>query len=461
MLSQSAEHELHRIEAESKRLSTAIKINSLYSYKEVVYLCLASHIKAMKEGVKSGSPFFWIAEDDVILPSPSDLNLLLKEKPEDAEVIQCCAISNYAVHRGKEELKRGNLFFEWVNGYKSTAFYGVTKEGALKFISKYGSLDFSTVQNVHADYIIYNELNTYTTSYPFAVTNNDFESDITKQIREGFTAPILAAIDFQKKGRVLVDLHKLKGQKVYFILNIGNAGDALINQSTLDYFNHINLEYEIIHRHEAHRLKGQVIIYGGGGSLVSYYSHCSRVLEQILQDNQVILLPCTVEGHEELLKSASSDLTIYCREEVSYNYIKEVNRNIDVFLSEDMAFLYNSNVTTEANSKEVLEVYRGDIEGFDKGVKNDISISLNHSTWWSNSNCEEVVTSFFNYINEYKEIHTNRLHVAIAAALLKKKVTLIEGSYYKNRAVFEFSLSNHPKIKMTNGYKKSNSTNNC
>lgn len=44
------------------------------------------------------------------------------------------------------------------------------------------------------------------------------------------------------------------------------------------------------------------------------------------------------------------------------------------------------------------------------------------------------------YLDTFDEVRTNRLHLAIGAAVLGKRVTLYPGSYFKNRAVWEFSL---------------------
>ncbi|WP_216639019.1 hypothetical protein, partial [Flammeovirga sp. SJP92] len=115
----------------------------------------------------------------------------------------------------------------------------------------------------------------------------------------------------------------------------------------------------------------------------------------------------------------------------------------------------------KANSKKVLKVFREGVEGIGRKPCNDISVTLNNAGWWRSANCKSVVDSFFNYINEYQAVHTNRLHVAIAASLLDKEVTLYEGNYYKNRAVYEFSLSNNPKIKIENGHQKSNHIDHC
>jgi exopolysaccharide biosynthesis predicted pyruvyltransferase EpsI len=48
---------------------------------------------------------------------------------------------------------------------------------------------------------------------------------------------------------------------------------------------------------------------------------------------------------------------------------------------------------------------------------------------------------FLAIADRYDEIRTNRLHVAIAGALLGKRVLLHDNSYGKNRAVWEHSLA--------------------
>ena len=51
------------------------------------------------------------------------------------------------------------------------------------------------------------------------------------------------------------------------------------------------------------------------------------------------------------------------------------------------------------------------------------------------------VSGFFETIDRYKVIHTDRLHVAIASCLLKKELHLYPGSYFKNEAVYRSSIS--------------------
>lgn len=44
-------------------------------------------------------------------------------------------------------------------------------------------------------------------------------------------------------------------------------------------------------------------------------------------------------------------------------------------------------------------------------------------------------------------MRTDRLHVAIAGALLGKSVELHANSYFKNRAVYQFSLRSFPSVR--------------
>ena len=49
-------------------------------------------------------------------------------------------------------------------------------------------------------------------------------------------------------------------------------------------------------------------------------------------------------------------------------------------------------------------------------------------------------------LQKYEQVNTDRLHIAIAATLLGKKVKLFPNSYYKNRAVFEYSLKRFSNV---------------
>jgi len=54
---------------------------------------------------------------------------------------------------------------------------------------------------------------------------------------------------------------------------------------------------------------------------------------------------------------------------------------------------------------------------------------------------------FVNLIEGSRMVFTDRLHVAILAVILGKDTILYPNSYYKNKGVYEFSLSKYPNLK--------------
>ena len=62
---------------------------------------------------------------------------------------------------------------------------------------------------------------------------------------------------------------------------------------------------------------------------------------------------------------------------------------------------------------------------------------------------ESLYTSnqFLKLIDFYEEIYTDRLHVAIGACLLGKKVIVYNNGYYKCKGVYEQSMKNFPNVK--------------
>ena len=54
--------------------------------------------------------------------------------------------------------------------------------------------------------------------------------------------------------------------------------------------------------------------------------------------------------------------------------------------------------------------------------------------------CHTGALHLLRYLNLFDEVWTNRMHLAIGAAVLGKRVKFHANSYFKNRAVYEFSM---------------------
>ncbi|MDD5056121.1 MAG: hypothetical protein PHZ00_07710, partial [Candidatus Peribacteraceae bacterium] len=156
-------------------------------------------------------------------------------------------------------------------------------------------------------------------------------------------------------------------------------------------------------------------------------------------------LPMTMTGEKQkaLLRTLGKTVTIFCRERESYNFIKHhwLHANEQLFLSHDLALDLDYSPFTKTPGEGTLHAFRTDLERTDRGLppdNTDISLQGTVST---------PINNFLRIIAAKREVHTNRLHVAIAAACMGKDVHLYPNSYGKNRWVYEYSLKTYPNVR--------------
>jgi exopolysaccharide biosynthesis predicted pyruvyltransferase EpsI len=241
-------------------------------------------------------------------------------------------------------------------------------------------------------------------------------------------------------------LKKYSGQKVVYCANTGNAGDAIIAHSTFQSFEKLNIRPEIIRHTDV--VNDRIIFYAGGGNLVEgKYKDAYHFIKNNYRENrEIILLPHTVHGYDELLLSASN-LTIFCREKISYKYLSSIGFCPErFFLACDMAFLLLQTEFQEFLQKGegIANCFRTDQEStgaFEIPKDNlDISLSWNGELWHRPDFAKNVTHSIACYLSAFETIKTDRLHIAILAAILGKQVILFPNNYYKIKAVFEYLM---------------------
>ncbi len=233
-----------------------------------------------------------------------------------------------------------------------------------------------------------------------------------------------------------------------FIPNPGNAGDALIAVATYAMFKELELNYRI--GDSAATYSNQTLVYSGGGNLLgSAYTEARYFINRNYRNNRIIILPHTVKDIPELEEWLSyGALLLYCREQHSYNLIAERYRERCVFLCADMAFSladysyakFNSIIDNDAkivilreDSERTMEVIAKD--------NLDISATWVGSLWHNQALAAAVVDSLAAYLGPYAKIRTNRLHLAILGGLMGKSVELLPNSYYKNWAIYQYSMA--------------------
>ena len=220
---------------------------------------------------------------------------------------------------------------------------------------------------------------------------------------------------------------------VYYLANRGNWGDGLIRYGTYKFFQDINLNYkELKSIKKTERLltylKGGTVIYGGGGAWCKLWNHSEIIVRKLKKRFKVIVLPSTYE-----LNYSIPNTLFFCRD------MFESKQNMpNATFCHDMAFYIGKQNSPKGNGNGKGYFFRTDKESANKiripSGNNDISLKGNHFS---------EITTFFEEINRFSVIYTDRLHVAIAACLLEKEVHLYAGSYFKNRAVYMSSMKDN------------------
>ncbi|MGF1483754.1 MAG: polysaccharide pyruvyl transferase family protein [Opitutales bacterium] len=285
-------------------------------------------------------------------------------------------------------------------------------------------------------------------------------------------------------------LSTLRGERFYFLPNYGNAGDSLIALATYQMFHRLGLNWQRLdparaRKANARGLEGKTLVYGGGGGLTPDYDHGSDPLNlQAERLKRVIILPHTIVGQETLLQRLGSRATIFCREARTLAHVQARAPQSEVLAAHDLGLSLNvKDARREPHTSEVLTAWmhnrltrRGTpgMRANQRRLKAALAVSMPKGTTCTrklfcfrtdkeqpegtlpenNIDLSVVygyhvapeaaarmsVSALLRHIDAFQEVHTNRLHVAIAAGLLGKQVFMSGNNYFKNRAVFEFSL---------------------
>ncbi|MGF1448737.1 MAG: polysaccharide pyruvyl transferase family protein [Opitutales bacterium] len=293
-------------------------------------------------------------------------------------------------------------------------------------------------------------------------------------------------IDTPAKDSVEAHLRALGTRPCFFLANYGNAGDSLIAVATYQLFRRIGLKWNPLHPRRASRdLSDAVLIYGGGGGLTPQYEHGSHFLaEQAGQVKQLIVLPHTIVGQEALLKQFGGRATVFCREPRTLEHVQRTAPDCHALPADDLGLSLNvkdarripavplvflawlrqrltrlgtpglrsnrlrlratlrRHLHLAENASQRLNCFREDLESPEGALPPDnVDISAVYGFHVAPEIAARMsVSAMLAHLDAYEEIHTNRLHVAIAGGLLGKRVYMSANNYFKNRAIYEYSL---------------------
>lgn len=279
-------------------------------------------------------------------------------------------------------------------------------------------------------------------------------------------------------------LRGFSGQRVHYLPNPGNAGDSVIAAATYQCFRRHAIRMTIPHT-KRFESAGKTLFYGGGGNLIGIGTYAHAQVSRFHKNaKRLVILPQTVKEVDDLIRSFGDNVTVICRERVSYDYVRSFGGPHQTLLAHDMAFsldpspllksvnrmaafasgiramLKGEGRTRPANLVRILFGYpRGAVPDRAAlgptlscfrldGERTDIALppgNIDLSAVFALGAGPEAVANYaaarlLSILNQFDEIRTNRLHIAISSAILGKTVKFYPNNYYKCRAVYEYSI---------------------
>jgi len=267
-------------------------------------------------------------------------------------------------------------------------------------------------------------------------------------------------------------------ETIHFVPNPGNFGDSLITTATCALFRAEGIEFTIHRASAPFEAAGKVVVYGGGGNLVEYYRSARNVLLQThAVAKRCILLPHTLSANEDLLGQLGPNVDLICRERVSYEHAARFAPRANVLLMDDLAFSLDAarllqegaaappgelgsyaardlfkvplvrlkqslGRLLEGGTPGSLNAFRRDREAVRMSYPRD---NVDLGTLFGYGSGTEALARYVSWrvltiLAGHALVRTNRLHIAIGAALLGKQVELFPNSYFKCEAVYRFSM---------------------
>ena len=176
-----------------------------------------------------------------------------------------------------------------------------------------------------------------------------------------------------------------------------------------------------------YRPSKQLYVYGSGGYCEGNHSLLTRLPPILARYESVTIMPSSFDTNYEpvarFLAELNAGVTVYARERYSFEQARDCCRYPErIHLDHDTAFQFNFLPWIKP---------LGQGQGMLDDVGGRIAI------------CEKVqsVKDLMQYVNGFATVQTDRAHVAITAAMLRKPTRVYPGTYHKLRGIYEFSLA--------------------
>ena len=232
-----------------------------------------------------------------------------------------------------------------------------------------------------------------------------------------------------------------------------NNGDHFIAAGTFKYLKDRHIGVNSIHANAQSQFQGQPIVSQGGGNLGDLFFNHEVFRRDLIERNHtspIVIFPQSVFFQDPENAKVSSDiynkhpdLTIFIREQRSYEIAQELFGNCKLVLCPDAAW-YLADI--------VRGMLHGQLEETDTLTRNSDQISLNHvgkpwNDWvfhdWRNYfKGQAMFSAAITYNSMFQLAHckrlvTDRLHGHIMACMMSIPNELLPVKYHKNQSTYE------------------------
>ena len=255
-----------------------------------------------------------------------------------------------------------------------------------------------------------------------------------------------------RNGALAQLLAEFRGREIVALLNRGNRGDGVIHLGGRQFFSDVGIAPREFHETaDPGQMRGDVLLVYGAGAMSRGTHSLPRLLRTIAPHFQdIVFLPSSFDVQVPAVRAFAQTwdrkYSVFCRELVSFDSLRKIGVKPKVLLlGHDLAFHLDYTPWASRPAKGSAGLFRHDNEAAYGRLPHNLDVTedASHGT---DSEPEKLL----DFVSRFEDVHTDRCHGAITAAMMGRKVTFYRNNYFKNRAIYDHSLATMPQVRFVN-----------
>jgi hypothetical protein len=260
------------------------------------------------------------------------------------------------------------------------------------------------------------------------------------------------SLPLKMNGALAQLLTDFRGRDIVVLLNRGNRGDGVIHMGARELFRIVGIDYREFHEgDDLSHMQGDVLLIHGAGAMSRGTHSLPRLLSVAAQRfGDVVILPASFDISEPSVRnfcaSWNDKYTVFCRELVSFDALRQAGATPkQLLLGHDLAFHADLSSWAQRPAQGRAGLFRHDNEATYGRLPRDLDVYEDAS-----HGSDREPHRLLDFVARFEEIHTDRCHGAITAAMMGRKVVFYRNNYFKNQAIYHHSLAGKPHVRFVN-----------